>query len=444
MNRPRGSPRDTRRAAGAALAAGIAIGLASALAARGSSFAGWGRPVASLLAWWGLGVLAIACFRLARSHPREVLLSAVSLLATLGAFDLWARSVELPAGLPRVSPMGLRSRPLHHGYPPDRALATPGPAGWAVFRTNPDGLRTRYTRESFRGRALRVAALGDSFTFGLGVPDGAPWPERLEEVLRNRHGTEDLAVLNAGVVSYSPYLEHLLFERVVAEYEPRLVLVMLDAGDIGDDHAYASDAERVDGRVVFPTGVHPLEAFRYHGPLWQLAAPLRLALGHPWARLSSTDAEPSLAARAPVKIGDTEETNAYFVYRHPLEETRPYFENTLAALRALGDAVRGRGARLVVFVAPRYHHWSTRESPRNWERFRYALDEPYQYEYFRFFEEAASRVDFPILSLLPAFRASEEFPLVFEDDPHWNERGHAFVARTLARLLEEQGLISGR
>ncbi|HET7426644.1 MAG TPA: hypothetical protein VFJ50_06360 [Gemmatimonadales bacterium] len=48
---------------------------------------------------------------------------------------------------------------------------------------------------------------------------------------------------------------------------------------------------------------------------------------------------------------------------------------------------------------------------------------------------------YPVFSLLPAFKATREFPLVFREDPHWNERGNAFAARVLVDHLLEAGII---
>jgi hypothetical protein len=138
------------------------------------------------------------------------------------------------------------------------------------------------------------------------------------------------------------------------------------------------------------------------------------------------------------------ETNQYFLYRHPLEVTRPWFERTLRNVVALERAVDAAGARFAAVVIPRFQHWNPEECPDNWEKASYALNEPYQLEYFRFFDEARARVGFPILSLLDAFRSTDEFPLVLRDDPHWNEAGHAFVARTLAEMLVERGLVPGQ
>ena len=74
----------------------------------------------------------------------------------------------------------------------------------------------------------------------------------------------------------------------------------------------------------------------------------------------------------------------------------------------------------------------------------YLRDGPYQYEIFRYFEEQAGTADFEVRSLLPAFQACRQFPLVFESDPHWNADGHQFVAKTVATLLVDDLEILGK
>jgi hypothetical protein len=37
--------------------------------------------------------------------------------------------------------------------------------------------------------------------------------------------------------------------------------------------------------------------------------------------------------------------------------------------------------------------------------------------------------------MLPTFQATEEYPLVFRTDPHWNPQGNRFVAQLLQRSL---------
>ena len=95
-------------------------------------------------------------------------------------------------------------------------------------------------------------------------------------------------------------------------------------------------------------------------------------------------------------------------------------------------------------VSPRFHHWNRKECPRNWEEADYLRDGPYQYEIFRYFEEQAATADFEVRSLLPAFQACRQFPLVFESDPHWNADGHQFAAKTVAKLLVDDLKMLGK
>ena len=118
-------------------------------------------------------------------------------------------------------------------------------SGQQIFvQTNGDGLRTEYDRQRFQQAETRIACLGDSFTFGYGVQGKDSYPVRLQQALRSQLGQESVAVLNAGVVSYSPLLEDRLLRRVVSHYDPQLVLLMLDATDVGDDYQYEGELKR--------------------------------------------------------------------------------------------------------------------------------------------------------------------------------------------------------
>jgi lysophospholipase L1-like esterase len=66
-------------------------------------------------------------------------------------------------------------------------------------------------------QAPLIVALGDSFTFGLGVEDQETWPARLEAELEQALGS-DIRVLNAGTISYGVFQEmDLLLERALSE-----------------------------------------------------------------------------------------------------------------------------------------------------------------------------------------------------------------------------------
>lgn len=305
--------------------------------------------------------------------------------------------------------------------------------------TNEIGLRTHYSRERFLAFPRRIAILGDSFAFGLGVGQEEALPQVLEKNLGERLGKGRLAVLNAGAPSYSPFIERILFEKELHAWRPDIVLLVLDATDIGDDWQYQQQIRQGEKGYYFPQEgllklFPPGDSLADRCALCQrLFLPLTLLKGfllHPVTM--STESLSSSPIR--LEIGGKVETNRFFIYRHPLEITLPYFEGMLANITAIAHDVKASGGRFLLVVPPRFQHWSRQECPRNWEADSYSLNEPFQNEMFRFFEERRQSVGFPILNLLPAFEATSEFPLVFEDDPHWNAAGHRFVAN----LLEEE------
>ena len=96
---------------------------------------------------------------------------------------------------------------------------------------------------------------------------------------------------------------------------------------------------------------------------------------------------------------------------------------------------------MALVVYPRHYQYTGRESPDNWEANRYEVLGPYVEEPFRYFDEVRDELPYPVLSLLPAFAESEEFPLFLPNDPHWNARGARLAAEHVALWLSERGLI---
>ena len=408
-----------------------------------------GEAIGSLAAYWLLTTLAIIVVAFAAQHWRELLLALAGLLIAGGIAEVALRLLGTPWGMRRFA--ALPSTEYHHSYPPDRDMFQGVYDGHpVVIRTNEDGLRTGYTREQFRRYHDRVVMLGDSFVFGYGVRQERGLTAVMEQLLRDRLGTTDVAVLNAAIPSYSPLLERSLLAGTLQQYRPTLVVLLVDVSDIGDDLQYLSEARVLDGRTTFDPRVKPTSAYR--GALLELVRRVAPSLSQGSLPVRTLTYPFRVARRGgprknydyykfSVRVGQTLETNRFFIYRHPLEETRVHFSRTLQNINAVADEAERLHARFLLAVNPRYHHWNPAESPDNWERGDYALDEPYQNEYFRFFEEARPQVKYPVFSLLPAFQGTREFPLVFREDPHWNERGNAFAARALVNHLLETGMI---
>jgi len=100
---------------------------------------------------------------------------------------------------------------------------------YTPYRTNADGFRDA-PRGAKRPGVPRVVVLGDSYTFGWGVDDAQPYPQRAEAQLRERGIQAE--VINAGVPGYNTEQEALLLAEVMPKYRPDMVVlgyVMNDA-----------------------------------------------------------------------------------------------------------------------------------------------------------------------------------------------------------------------
>ena len=158
-----------------------------------------GEAIGSLAAYWLLTTLAIVVVAFAARHWRNLLLALVALLIAGGIAEAALRLLGTPWGMRRFA--ALRSTEYHHIYPPNRDMFQGVYDGQpVVIHTNEDGLRTGYTREQFRSYHDRVVMLGDSFVFGYGVRQERGLTAVMEQLLRDRLGETDVAVLNAGIL----------------------------------------------------------------------------------------------------------------------------------------------------------------------------------------------------------------------------------------------------
>lgn len=77
----------------------------------------------------------------------------------------------------------------------------------------------------FREDAIRVLALGDSFTFGQGVPDGQDWPAQLEDL------DPRMQVFNLGVCGHGVDQMYLRLRESIAVLKPHIVVLAAVSDD---------------------------------------------------------------------------------------------------------------------------------------------------------------------------------------------------------------------
>lgn len=291
---------------------------------------------------------------------------------------------------------------------------------------NPDGIRFLGVAEDLKDEAFVIAFLGDSFTFGLHLDYADSLPYAAEARLAEAACDATVRTVNFGWTSSSPLLGLRQLRDIGSRYRPDLVVYVLDVTDFHDDLAYA---RRLDERVF---AIEPRSALGGLVAGW-------------WPELRTGSFRSVVNLLRPFdrqRRADVPD-DRYFVTSLPLTKTREAIERgvmaNLTAIEAL--ARESLGARMALVLVPRSYQYTDRESPLDPEAPLHEPLGPYVTEPFRYFEEAASRLPYPVLSLLPAFRDSATFPLYLVDDPHWNTAGSRLAAAEVATWLSGTGFV---
>jgi len=168
---------------------------------------------------------------------RNLALSVAATVAALGLAEAWVRRFHpLEFRRPPARAWGDYWRDLVH-----RPSLVPGldyelkpsilrrltyPPEFTV-RTNALGMRDDELVEPREPGTLRIAAVGDSMTFGLNVGNDEAWPNVLERILEGERQDADgpVEVLNLGVTAYSASDDAVVVRSRALALEPDLVIV---------------------------------------------------------------------------------------------------------------------------------------------------------------------------------------------------------------------------
>jgi lysophospholipase L1-like esterase len=252
-------------------------------------------------------------------------------------------------------------------------------------RTNAFGMRDREVPERAAPGTLRIAAVGDSITFGWGVPAAETFPEVLERELGAAGVADRVEVLNFGVGNYNTADELALLRLRVLEFHPDVVLLGV----------YLNDAE--EGRAR-PPG----------------AGLLRHSLFAAWA-WGRVDA---LLRITGVREGFAE------YYRGLHRPGSPGREGMERALEGIFETCRREGIPVVVALLPELHQLA-----------RYPFADVHAW--IRSEAERAGARVVDLREALPATGDPARF-WVSPDDPHPNADAHARYGALLARVFTEE------
>jgi lysophospholipase L1-like esterase len=142
-----------------------------------------------------------------------------------------------------------------------KGLVRPSDAPGVIFGLKPGlealfkGVQVRINGHGYRDRertlekpagTWRIAALGDSVTFGWGVPQGQVFTNRMEQRLNQREDGHRYEVLNFGVPSYNTGQEVADFEAHGLAFDPDVVLIILVDNDFSISN-FVDAPNRKDG-----------------------------------------------------------------------------------------------------------------------------------------------------------------------------------------------------
>ena len=130
----------------------------------------------------------------------------------------------------------------------------------------------RINRFGFRGPEIevakdptrrRIAALGDSGTFGWAVAEADSYPRQLEQILNSEPGSPPVEVINAGVPGYTSLQGLRWFESHVARFSPDLIVISFGGNDadsleVADKDRHFLPATMTLQRVLLMTRVYQL------------------------------------------------------------------------------------------------------------------------------------------------------------------------------------------
>jgi hypothetical protein len=360
-----------------------------------------------------------------RRAAARLLLLGISALISLLIAEVAVRWV-------RPQPVMTVSRGLYVPDPPRRYRLQPGFQGRVGNRIEFD-TRVSINKQGLRGAeigtkspgTLRVLALGDSFTFGVGAREKDTFPVRLQEILRSRGIRAE--VLNAGAPGYGAPDEVAWFERWGRTLAPDVILVAVFVGNDLQDAAPGPKPMAVDGALAMP-GERAGSLSRwlyYHSHLFvlvknsSLGASLRRLLGRP----------------EPLETRQQREEFELYAKEPPSGTVR---QGAAATERAVAELAATSGsARVLAVIIPSLiqvdlHRWQGNLRRFGLDPSRYDRGRPNQ-----IFQGIFARHGIPVLDLTEPFshEIARGGKVYYAIDQHLTPAGYALTAGQVADRL---------
>lgn len=321
-------------------------------------------------------------------------LSAAAAAVTLGLLEAAVR-VLAPQNL---QPPSVYRYGILYAKPSYTAIRHRSPHFDVEYRTNRHGFRGGDYDFPKPPNVKRVLLLGDSFTWGWGVPDGKTYGDLLEAELSS--AGRKVQVVNLGLVGMGLSIQEYLYRRLGTLFSPDAVVLAFISNDLDYDFFQRKEAPQTSEQDV----VERVESGR---------ALVRRLPAYAWlCQHSHLFALLRLRVSALVLQAGREHLDSAHGVKGDLERRAAQQKEGIKTFDALIDHVCGRGGTVVVLDTDDYL-----------SRFTGV------YAHLKARSKAAPRC----LRLARVETGPQD---VFgPDDPHWNESGNAKAAAAALREL---------
>lgn len=338
-----------------------------------------------------------------------------------------------------------------------------------VSNINSLGFRDREF-SPFRGKATRILALGDSYTYGWGVEVDQSWPKVVEARLR-RDGL-DVEVANLGKPGASPVDYADAAEQAIPLLKPDLVIIaVLEGDDLAQMRSAHIPKSRLPKGTSAGLSLWKLAHLAYPNFLrmarWIRAQHDTVFVAEEWRRqgreiLSKLTPEqrqhydgldPRIRAafergglNPPLILAGLASPNYWEDTIDPnTPEVRRLVDELSRQLARIGSVAGRYGAEVLVVSMP-MGHYVDHQTYQQRLAYGFRLEERMltsdagEREILRAAEAAA----IPYLNVTPQFRAHAGEGLFFRLDTHLNARGHALFAEEIVPVVARNLTVAGK
>ena len=314
--------------------------------------------------------------------------------------------------------------------------------------TNSHGFRDRERAFENTSQATRIVALGDSFTYGAGVTYDEIFTTVLERALQDF--SPGLELINLGVSGWDPSEEFHLLKIYGSKFQPDVVMMNFFVGNdimrrrgvlLEEPMVVAGQSYYVHtvGNWVHDT-LGPDRWYLYHNINYLLKVGVnRFRLPEDGQKGNGNDTgfwKPFRTKQAYLKDID-ERSEIYLKVSTPSFDY--HWNRTLTTLNAMRNFLKAQGVSLVLVLLPAQEQVDTglqRElmGALGTQPDHYDFEKPQ-----RLLKAWCEQQDIMVIDLLPAFqREADPSALYFENDIHWNKKGHALAARQILPVLRNR------